>query len=207
MELFKEKLTAFATILLVVLCAPLLRAQIHDTSLTERSDGGFNKEPTSNQKFSHFELTFGSFSLFPLAYGSSTPIQIKNDTLFFTYPKRESNASDTIHSKQDDLVYSVKFRQSSTDSIIQLVKSIHDTEVYRCNICIIDGGGETINIKYNRGKKLKKIRFEMVNTFDPTAYKIVQIINPYLLKGERININHDWEKEQADCDQYMKKLH
>jgi hypothetical protein len=205
MELFKEKLTAFATILLVVLSASLLRAQIHDNSLTKKSDGGFNHEPIATKKYSHFQLTYGWYCFFPSS-GSDYPIHIKDDTLFYTYKGNKVYTSDTTWVKEDDLVHSVKLRQESVDSIILLVKAIHDTEIHRCNFCVIDGATQTIDILYKKGKKNKKVTFEMTNTFDSTAYKIDNIINPYLLEKEKIYVPIDLWKEESDCDEKIMKM-
>lgn len=153
----------------------------------------------------NFELTYGAYSLMPLSNEIWYPlIKIKNDSLWYTYEQITSKYSeiekygennekrDTIWI-YDKLTRSVKFRRSSADSIVQIIQSIppekylEKSEVFISNpyYIIIDGGIDIFNIKYGKGKKLK---YELANTFDSTAQRIVNVINFYLPDEHKIYV-------------------
>lgn len=173
----------------------------------------------------NFELTYGEYSLMPFEDEATFPlIHIKKDGLYFTYTEETSRFSeiqfygdkndkaDTIWI-DDTITKCVKFRQGSIDSIIQILEQINPKRflehnlIFASNPYIIDGSMIDINIIY--GKK-KKIRFELGNTFDSTALRIVNIINPYLPNEHKMEIPYsEWKRDieykRRDDSIYRKK--
>ncbi len=73
------------------------------------------------------------------------------------------------------------FRSSSIDSILSLVKEIKDSVIYKFNSNVMSGGIHYIDISSNK----IKIRFELDNSSDPIAQKIVDILNSYILNPKK----------------------
>ncbi len=70
------------------------------------------------------------------------------------------------------------FRPSSIDSISKLTREIKDSVIYRTNIHIMSGSATHITIEDD----LKRVMFNLHNTSDTTADKIVTILNTYIPK-------------------------
>jgi hypothetical protein len=156
-----------------------------------------------------FELTYAEFAFFPTPFCDNL-VKIKNDSLWYFYKQKSKrireietwgNSSEHVDTiwLNDTMAKYTKFRQGSIDSIIQVVKQIHPNEymndslVFASNPGIIDGGIIGIDLKYG---KTKKLRIELGNTFDSTALRIVNIINPYLPDIGKIYIPYSmWKKE------------
>jgi hypothetical protein len=97
--------------------------------------------------------------------------------------------------KEIDTICLGTFRQSSIDSIIQIVKDLKDTTIFKINDCRISGGVHNLTVATG----VDTTKFEMVNTFDYTALKITDIINEYLPLSERLRVSEKLIKEEEDC--------
>ena len=172
------------------------------------------------KKSVQFELSYEIYSFFPTAAVYCPRVWIKDDTLQVTYSKKSrkyhvdkfDNFNDTVW-VYDTLESLIKFRQSSIDSIIYIVKHINkdeylnDSLVFTFNPAIIDGGTIGIDIKYDT---LKSLRIELGNTFDSAALQIVNIINPYLPSTQQLHIPYDdWKRAnewwKRDKEKWAKK--
>ena len=164
------------------------------------------------KKIMNFELNYMAFSFFPTPKKYYPLVWVKDDSLQVTYTERTSSY---LTQKYDDIKYidtiwvydtlinHVKFRQSSIDSITQVIKQmnhakyLNDTEVFASNRRIIDGAINYMAITYEGTKKLI---FELGNTFDSTALQVVNVINPYLPAKHKIYVPYKLWKEQIEFD-------
>lgn len=134
-------------------------------------------------------------------------INIKNDSLYYTYRQKTSQYSieryDDIKYIDTVWVYDtirkyVKFRQTSKDSIVNAMNQIKDTFIVSLIISPGDFDDQTLMVK-NGHRKRKEIH--LVNTFDSNAVPIVTIINSYLPADYKIDIpysqwNDDIEQQK-----------
>ncbi|MCW3076033.1 MAG: hypothetical protein JWO32_642 [Bacteroidetes bacterium] len=120
-------------------------------------------------------------------------IEVKNNTIKCIIE------SDTAYSKPDwtskPKEISVKFRQSSIDSINHLLKPVKDTLISEYNPCIQNGGIHFMRIASGH----KTLSFELTNTYHLTALKITNILNTYMPKGHGVWASEKDVKETFDC--------
>jgi hypothetical protein len=152
-----------------------------------------------NSKYSSFHLTYSFGGLGPNQFQKFYPlIDINGETLAYTIEKKTGKYSiekpfkDTIWTK-DTVTYKVKMRTASIDSLISIKKTLKDTTIFESNPCIMDGGIHFLTIVIGTDT----VTYQLMNTFDRTALKIVDIINKYLPADNKI-----WATEQLikDCD-------
>lgn len=171
------------------------------------------------KKIKNFELDYMAFSFFPTPRKYYPLVWVKDDSLQVRYRERVSTYTikryddikyiDTIW-VYDTLINHVKFRESSIDSITQIIKQmnrtkyLNDTEVFASNERVIDGAINYMAITY---EKTKKLTFELGNTFDSTALQIVNIINPYLPVKHKIYVPYDSWKDQIEYKKHLDSLY
>lgn len=68
------------------------------------------------------------------------------------------------------------FRTSSMDSISDLIRAIKDSSIHKVNMYVMSGSAAYITIEDGS----KKIGFNLHNTSDTTADRIVSILNTYI---------------------------
>ena len=147
-----------------------------------------------------FSLYYG-FSGLGSNLGSFQPtIRIKGTTLVYTY---EQNSYWGEKSKRVDTVSIRSFRQSSIDSITEIVKDLGDTSIREYNYCIMSGGIHFLSVTIG----VDTTSFELSNTFDYTALKIANILNEYLPQDKQLWANEKMIKDAEDCwASLMKKV-
>lgn len=123
-------------------------------------------------------------------------IKIHDTNFVYTY---EQNSFYVERSSRIDTVCIIKFRRTSIDSIFEIVKGLPDTTIFKSHPGIMSGGIHFLSIK--NGKDT--INFRMMNTFDYTALKIVNILNTYLPKDKQLWAN---EKMIMDAEEYRANI-
>jgi hypothetical protein len=102
-------------------------------------------------------------------------------------------ASNTVRSVQK--VLSGQFRKASVDSIVSILTALKPRKVFRSNHCIMSGVIYYLDLQINK----RKWSFEMVNTLDYNAVKIIRIINRYLPKSEKLNADVKLIMDERKC--------
>jgi hypothetical protein len=97
----------------------------------------------------------------------------------FIYSSEEVWKLPNQKNLQRDTLLIGSIRVSSIDSILNIVKDVTDTLVYKTNVHIMSGGMDDITITSG----LKKIRFKLHNASDERAKKIISILNTYIPFG------------------------
>jgi len=131
--------------------------------------------------------------------GSFAPtIKIKNWIFLYTY---EQNSYWSEKNYRVDTVCIRPFRQNSIDSIIDLIKDLKDTTIHRFNHCIMSGGIHFMAITNG----IDTTKFDLMNTFDYTALKIINILNEYVPTDKKLWANEQMIKDAEDCWANMMK--
>lgn len=125
-------------------------------------------------------------------------LRAKGTSFIYTY---EQNSYYGKKNNRIDTICIGKFRQSSVDSIINLVKNLNDTTIYRTNPGIMSGGIHFLTVVAGRDST----KFELGNTFDYTALKIVNIINTYLPKDKKLWANEEMIKREEEFWKEMRQ--
>jgi hypothetical protein len=114
----------------------------------------------------------------------------------FIYTSEQTSFFKGSPIQSADTILKGNFRTSSIDSILILVSGIKDSLIYRTNPDIMSGGIQYIIIS----KEKFSLEFDLFNASDPTAQKIVDILNTYIPNEERklylMDIS-DYEKKIA----------
>ena len=141
----------------------------------------------TSQNSSNFHLDFESYGL-GSSLGRITKIYyVKNNILHASFYSRYSiDEVDTNYTtdyilhdtiwRKDTLV--IKLRQTSIDSISQLITNNNDT-IFETNPCTRSGALYTLIVRCDEQHKV----FKLYNSFDSTAYEITNIIQTYLPKN------------------------
>jgi hypothetical protein len=139
-----------------------------------------------------FYLYYG-FSGLGSNLGSFQPtVRIYDTNFIYTY---EQNSYWGEKSNQVDTICLGTFKQSSIDSICYLIQPLKDSTIFRTNACIMSGGIHFLTVA--NGNDTTK--FTLGNTFDYTALKIVDIINPYLPAEKKLWPTEKLIKAEEDC--------
>ena len=125
--------------------------------------------------------------------GSFQPtIKIKGTNFLYTYEQ------NSYYGKKDDRVDTVcvkAFRQTSIDSIIDIIKDLKDTSIREYNFCIMSGGIHFLTVTNG----IDTTNFQLSNTFDHTALKIAKILNGYAPADKQLWANEQMIKDAEDC--------
>ena len=125
--------------------------------------------------------------------GSFQPtIKIKGTNFLYTYEQ------NSYYGKKDDRVDTVcvkAFRQTSIDSIIDIIKDLKDTSIREYNFCIMSGGIHFLTVTNG----IDTTNFQLSNTFDYTALKIANILNEYAPTDKQLWANEQMIKDAEDC--------
>ena len=125
--------------------------------------------------------------------GSMQPkVEIAGTKLIYAYSQNSYYGKRT---KQDTVICTATFRQSSIDSILSFIENLKDSFVHKINPCIMSGGIHFLII----GNGLDTTRFRLDNTFDYTALKIVDVINKYLPDKNKLWPDKSLIKNEKDC--------
>lgn len=140
-----------------------------------------------------FALTYQLAGLGSNKSNTYYPITIKGNRLSYTL----------LNDKKKAVVHEMSIRQSSVDSIIRAVRIFYkDTTVFVANKCIMSGGVHYMTVQTPQAN----VKFEMMNTFTPAAYKIAQILDKYLPEVLRLNITKEYVAAAWDCDLTIKSI-
>ena len=131
--------------------------------------------------------------------GSMQPkVEITGTKLIYKYSQNSYYAKRT---KQDITICTATFRQSSIDSILSFVHNLKDSLVHKINPCIMSGGIHFLIISNG----LDTTKFQLGNTFDYTALKIVDVINKYLPDKKKLWPDESLIKDEKDCWEMLLK--
>lgn len=122
------------------------------------------------EKYESFKLYY-SYSGLGSGMGSMQPKFIVNGREF-VYTK-EQNSYFGKPSMKPDSVCKGTLRTTSIDSILNVVKDINDTLIYKTNTGIMSGGIHDISVKFGK----INLTFRLHNATDSSAQKIVDILN------------------------------
>ncbi len=128
-----------------------------------------------SQDSSNFKLSYVSVGLGQNMY-EMQPVFKVNGTRFI-YTSEEVWIYPDQKKVQRDTLLMGNLRNSSIDSITDLIKGIKDSVVYRIKH-FSSGSIKYIKVSTER----KKVRFQLDNASDTTAEKIVNILNSYIPK-------------------------
>lgn len=169
------------------------------TTLASFSQKAFNLCDTSKRSFSdNFYLWYDVAGLGSNLGNFYPVIKIKNGVLLYT---EEQNSYYVEKDSTIDTICLVKIRQSSIDSIKELVRGLKDTSIYAANTCVMSGVIHFMTIASGRDTT----KFELDNTFDYTALKVVAILNTYLPADKRLWANEQMIKDAEECRVWRKK--
>jgi hypothetical protein len=150
------------------------------------------QENLNNSAKPTFYLYYG-FSGLGSNMGSFQPtIKIKGTNFLYTYEQ------NSYYGKKDDRVDTVcvkAFRQTSIDSIIDIIKDLKDTSIREYNFCIMSGGIHFLTVTNG----IDTTNFQLSNTFDYTALKIANILNEYAPTDKQLWANEQMIKDAEDC--------
>ncbi len=121
-------------------------------------------------KLTYLSIGFGS-NMFKMQ-----PVFKINDSKFIYTSEEVWRRPNQKESLQKDTLLAGNIRVSSIDSILNIIKDISDTLIYKTNVSIMSGGMDDITISNN----LKKVRFQLHNASDVRAKKIAVILNSYI---------------------------
>jgi hypothetical protein len=130
------------------------------------------RQTTSNgsAKYRTFKLYY-SYSGLGSGMGSMQPtfrVTGKN----YVYKSEQNSYYEKPNKKPMSICEGI-LRTSSIDSILNIVKDIKDTLVYKTNAGIMSGGIHNISVQYER----IDLTFQLHNASDSSAEKIVDILN------------------------------
>jgi hypothetical protein len=124
-------------------------------------------------------------------------IKINATKFLYTYEQNSHWGED--RNKRIDTISVLQFRQTSIDSILEIIKGMKDTTIHRFHSGIMSGGIHFLTVSNG----VDTINFNMMNTFDYTALKIANILNTYLPKDKQLWAN---EKMIVDAEEYQSNL-
>lgn len=125
-------------------------------------------------------------------------IKIKGSNFLYTY---EQNSYYGEKNKRVDTVCVKTFRQTSIDSILEIIKDLKDTAIKEYNFCIMSGGIHSLNIRNG----IHTTSFILSNTFHYAALKIANILNEYVPEDKKLWANEKMIKDAEDCRAYLFK--
>ena len=156
-----------------------------------------NKEKKSDKQATYIYYAFAGLGS---NLGNFEPtLRVKGTKFKYTYEQNSSLFGK--FSNKAKKISSGHFRQSSVDSILDLVKDMKDTLISRFNPCIMSGGIHFLTI----ANGTDTTKFDLHNTFDYTALKIISIINEYLPTNEKLWPNEELIKREEDCFANLRK--
>lgn len=123
-----------------------------------------------SEKYDTFKLSY-SYSGLGSGIGSMQPtfrVTGKN----FVYTSEQNSYYGEADKKTENICKGL-LRTSSIDSILNIVKDIKDTLVYKTNVGVMSGGIHNISVKYEK----INMTFRLHNASDSTAQKIIDILN------------------------------
>ena len=94
----------------------------------------------------------------------------------FIYTSEEAWQFKNVEKAKPDTLYVGNLRTSSIDSILNIATEIKGDSVYKLNAGVMSGEIIYLEIKSNQ----RRLNFELDNSYDLTANKIIDILNSYI---------------------------
>lgn len=145
-----------------------------------------------------FYLYYGQAGLGSNLGDFEPTINIRGSNLEYTL---QQNSWFGKRSNRIETICVTAFRQSSIDSIIDILKNVKDSSIFESNFCVMSGSIYYLTISDG----VDTTRFSLMNTFHYTALKITNILNTYLPKNKLLRLNEEMIKAQDDCLKYLKE--
>jgi hypothetical protein len=150
-----------------------------------------NKKPVA-QDGSNFYLDYAIAGLGSNLGDVQPTLRIRNNR--FTYT-REQNSYKVKPDKKAEPISKGFFRQGSIDSILALTHTLKGSTIYKANPCISSGAIVYICIAHGTDTT----KFALINTFDLTSLKIIDIVNSYLPRDKQLYGSKEDIKKEEDC--------
>jgi len=159
------------------------------------------------QYSSLFELEYYSLGLGSSKGSVNKYLFVEGDSLF--YYKLDRNEEYTL---EEDSIFkdtirrnglkSVKLNQGTIDSIITLASNIPTDTVWKFNFCVKSGA---VYVMKSTNPKWGVSVIKMMNTFDSTAYKILELLNQYIPVNDKVYYPMRLWELSEDCLENLKK--
>jgi hypothetical protein len=149
------------------------------TIMTSCRQTNNNRNATSNSQNGSFFLAYTFDGLGSNTGNKQPSITITGTKLIYTYEQKNFYGQE---SKNIDTALILAMRITSIDSIVNLIKDLGDTTIFESNPNIMSGGVHFLTITLGKDT----VRYELMNTFDRGALKIMDIINPYLTRDKKV---------------------
>lgn len=156
-----------------------------------------NHSPSLIDKKQPADSSFFSLSFTTVGFGSNMfemePVfKVKNRKFLYTSEEVWLWKGKGKNKLRKDTLLTGAFRNSSADSIVQLISGLKDTVIYKTNASIMSGSAGYLTITTRN----KKVRFDLHNASDRRAEAIVAILNSYVPEGmEKMWITGKIKKE------------
>jgi hypothetical protein len=156
--------------LLLALCSCNPRAEGEKQTKPLANKAGQPAKEVQNDRYAGFKLYY-SYAGLGSGMGSMQPtFRATGASYIYTF---QQNSYIGKPDKQPETKCRGILRNSSIDSIINLVKDIKDTLIYETNASIMSGGIHNVSVIYGK----INITFKLHNASNKTARKIVDILN------------------------------
>jgi|GEM_PF-1848297 len=132
------------------------------------------QQTADTRKDSTFSLSYISVGLGGNISQLQPMFRVKGST--FVYTLEQAWESKTIKKEKPDTLLIGNLRKSSVDSILSIATEIKGDSVYKLNAGVRSGEIIYLNIICSR----RKLNFRLDNSYDPSAKKIVDILNAYI---------------------------
>lgn len=139
----------------------------------------FSGHKNLTTEYKGFEISYTSVGL-GSNFTSMQPVFYVKD-LKFVYTSEQTSYYKNQKINKPETLQVGKFRKSSVDSIVSLIKDIKDSLIYRTNTHVSSGGIHYITVKTST----QKLQFDLHNASDPVAEKIVSILNKYITNPDK----------------------
>ncbi|WP_300664845.1 hypothetical protein [Fluviicola sp.] len=131
----------------------------------------FNNLHAQSSSEKKFELSFYTCGMGSNMGAKFLVLDVQGDD--FVYTNEQNPFWDGRPTKKTDTLCLGKIRQTTIDSIIDLIQPIQDTLIYNTNTEVRSGVIQYIRIQYEN----RHLQFTLHNASDPVAEKIVALLN------------------------------
>lgn len=156
------------------------------------------EEPSGKTRYVNFYLSYAASGLGSNLGQMMPTFKLKETKFTYSY---EQNSYFGKRDKKPKRITKGTFKTSSIDSIINIVALFKDTTIVNSNPCIMSGVIHFLTISNG----VDTIRYELMNTFDWTALKVVDIINSYLPTDKKLSPSAELIRQADECWEDMKK--
>ena len=170
------------------------------TLTTSNGQTNYNSHEAIKSQSSSFYLYFYFMGL-GSNFGKMEPtFQVRGTK--FSYSLEQNSIRSGEKPLKPERIRRGNFKTTSIDSILDLIKAFKDTTISESNPCIMSGGIFFLTITSG----IDTVKYELDNTFDRTALKIVGIINTYLPSRKKIRVSEKMITDTDDCWIHLRKM-